>query len=318
MIGGILDTAKRLGATLKKAGACEFAGACPLCGGRDRFSINTRKEIFNCRGCGVGGDAIDLVRHVNDCSYGEALVFLGRDDFQPPKRAPAEEPKPPEDDAFVRGKIAAIVRDLVPLRGTPGEAYLRETRRIKVDAIADALERVDAIGWHSSVFFNQPDPTKPLHDLHGRSFGAIIAVMTHPVTAEPTGAISRTYVTADLQKLTKAKTLGAPRGIIRLDEDASVTYGLGIGEGIETTLSVMARGFRPCWSTGDKALMAAFPALSVIQRLTLFADHDRDGGGLKAAQEAQARWLAAGRKARVRMTPELGDLNDLREDEGAP
>ena len=205
----------------------------------------------------------------------------------------------------------------VPLRGTPGEAYLSETRRIDVDAIADLLEHVEAIGWHPSVFFNQPDSTKPLHEFHGQRFGCIVGVMTDPVTAEPTGAISRTYITADLRKLTKAKTLGSPLGIIRLDEDASVTYGLGLAEGIETTADIIARGFRPCWSTGGKSLMAAFPVIPVIQRLTLFADHDRDGGGLKAAQEAQARWLKAGREARVHMTPELGDLNDIRDEDAA-
>lgn len=25
-------------------------------GGEDRFAINTKKQVFNCRGCGIGGD----------------------------------------------------------------------------------------------------------------------------------------------------------------------------------------------------------------------------------------------------------------------
>jgi hypothetical protein len=44
----------------------------------------------------------------------------------------------------------------------------------------------------------------------------------------------------------------------------------------------------------------------------LFADHDLDGGGLK---NAQARYLAAGREAR--MTRKPGDLSDLRDEEVA-
>ena len=28
----------------------EFAGPCPHCGGTDRFSINTKDQVFNCRG----------------------------------------------------------------------------------------------------------------------------------------------------------------------------------------------------------------------------------------------------------------------------
>jgi DNA primase len=42
-----------------------FAGPCPQCGGTDRFSVNTRKQVFNCRGCGGKGDVIDLVRHID-------------------------------------------------------------------------------------------------------------------------------------------------------------------------------------------------------------------------------------------------------------
>jgi hypothetical protein len=309
---GILVVARRLGAPLKRVGACEFAGACPLCGGRDRFSINTRKDVFNCRGCGVGGDAIDLVRHVNDCSYGEALAFLGRDNFQPPKRAPAE---PKRDAALIEtdrrraARIAAIVRELVPLRGTPGEAYLRETRRIDVDAIADVLERTDAIGWHPSVFFNEPDPTKPLHEFHGRSFGAIIAIMSDPVSGKPTGAIARTYLN-DGRKVCKAKTLVAPVGIVRLTRDEDVLEGLILAEGLETALDAMADGHRPMWSTGSSGLMAAFPVLSGIEAITIIADHDANGAGERAAREAKARWRAAGREAEVFIRDKPGDYND--------
>jgi phage/plasmid primase-like uncharacterized protein len=54
----------RRGIRLKGKGA-ERYGPCPVCGGRDRFSINTRKQVFNCRGCGKGGDVLDLVQHID-------------------------------------------------------------------------------------------------------------------------------------------------------------------------------------------------------------------------------------------------------------
>ena len=31
-------------------GKIERAGPCPVCGGTDRFSINTEKQLWNCRG----------------------------------------------------------------------------------------------------------------------------------------------------------------------------------------------------------------------------------------------------------------------------
>ncbi|OLS53774.1 primase-helicase zinc-binding domain-containing protein [Rhodovulum sulfidophilum] len=55
------EVAERLGiAGLKPPQAIERVGPCPVCGGRDRFGINTARNVFNCRHCG-GGDAIALV-----------------------------------------------------------------------------------------------------------------------------------------------------------------------------------------------------------------------------------------------------------------
>lgn len=58
-------------------GKVERYGPCPKCGGTDRFSINTSKQVFNCRGCGAkGGGAIDFVMWIDECGCGEALKTL--------------------------------------------------------------------------------------------------------------------------------------------------------------------------------------------------------------------------------------------------
>lgn len=50
-----------------KLGKQEYAGPCPRCGqGKDRFSINAGKQVFNCRSCGGGRDGIGLMAHVHD------------------------------------------------------------------------------------------------------------------------------------------------------------------------------------------------------------------------------------------------------------
>ena len=49
-------------------GKVERAGACPRCGeGDDRFSVNVKKQLFNCRVCEKGGDVIDLVAFLDKC-----------------------------------------------------------------------------------------------------------------------------------------------------------------------------------------------------------------------------------------------------------
>lgn len=61
---------------IRLRGNIERAGPCPRCGGRDRFSINTKKQLFNCRGCGVGGDTIALVQHLDGCTFTAAERYL--------------------------------------------------------------------------------------------------------------------------------------------------------------------------------------------------------------------------------------------------
>ena len=208
---------------------------------------------------------------------------------QTPPRRPTDAPRDDDRDARALMFAKQIVSEMRPILGSPGETYLRDVRKIVTSAIEDVLERTDGVGWHPAVYFNEPG-----HALHGRKLGAIISVMTDMITAEPTGAISRTYI-HEGRKLGKAKTLGSPAGIVRLSQDEDVLEGLHIAEGLETALDVMAEGFRPCWSTGSTAIMAKFPVLSGIEALTIIADHDAERRGSERAASEAARPMANGR-----------------------
>ena len=66
----------------------ELVGACPHCGGEDRFSVCTRsdKQVFNCRGCDAKGDVIDLVRFLDGVDFTDAIETLtGEATPEPPK-----------------------------------------------------------------------------------------------------------------------------------------------------------------------------------------------------------------------------------------
>ena len=187
---------------------------------------------------------------------------------------------------------ARIVAEICPLISAPiALAYLDRVRKINVAAIEDVLSQVDAIGWHPAVYFNEPG-----HPLHRSKLGAIVAVMSDAMTAEPTGAISRTYLAPDGTKVGKAKTLGSPAGIVRLSPDDEVLAGLFLAEGIETALNALSIGLRPVWSTGSRVLIAKIPLLGGIEALNVIVDHDRNGAGEKAAREVEARWLGASRE----------------------
>ena len=54
----------------------ELAGPCPRCGGTDRFAINVQKNVWNCRGCGKGGDAIGLEQFLTGHDFRSAVATL--------------------------------------------------------------------------------------------------------------------------------------------------------------------------------------------------------------------------------------------------
>lgn len=55
----------------------EYMGPCPISGGKDRFSYNPRKNVWNCRGCGVGGHgALGLAGHVLGLDLRRAEDYL--------------------------------------------------------------------------------------------------------------------------------------------------------------------------------------------------------------------------------------------------
>jgi ribosomal protein L37AE/L43A len=110
----VLEIAERYGARLKRISRSspEWEGPCPVCGGRDRFSINTRKQIWNCRHCGKGGDSISLAQHLSGRSFREAVEDLAGE-TRLPTRVQAQAAKGPNvgegDDLNLR--LAAAIWD---------------------------------------------------------------------------------------------------------------------------------------------------------------------------------------------------------------
>ena len=323
----LLDVARSHGAQLKKSSS-EWIGPCPACGGSDRFSINPKTRVWNCRGFG-GGDVIDLEMHLAGSTFVEAVLALtGRGPGGPGgQREPTREEiasrlareKRRLQEAAAEAernarRAAEIVACLQPVTGTPGETYLRDARKIDVGhcAIRQALEDVETLGWSERTYFHQPDPGEPFHELHGQYLGAIVAILTDPVTAKRTEGITRTFVHQG-RKVGKAMSLGGAGrpGIIRLSPDDEVLTGLHIAEGLETALSAMMMGFSPMWAMGSTSQMAKLPVLDGIECITILADNDGNGAGECAAIKAGLRWRRAGREVHVLETPEPGDLNDL-------
>jgi P4 family phage/plasmid primase-like protien len=140
----ILDVAMRppVSAELKKR-AREHVGPCPRCAGKDRFSVNSAKQIFNCRGA-AGGDVIAMVMHCQAVSFlaacelingepppaqGTQLTDAARAAAEKARAESAERAKRRDADENLyrereRQKVGDIYKHAHPLAGSSAEDYL--------------------------------------------------------------------------------------------------------------------------------------------------------------------------------------------------
>src|SRR5690348_14900222 len=84
----------RRGIALRRSGV-ERIGPCPRCGGVDRFSINVKEGVWNCRQCkpdSISGDVIGLVEWLDGCEFVRACETLAQE--PPPKGAGEPRAKP--------------------------------------------------------------------------------------------------------------------------------------------------------------------------------------------------------------------------------
>jgi hypothetical protein len=274
----------RRGIKLRRSGANALEGPCPICGGRDRFWINTRKQRFWCRHCERGGsDAIALVRFLDGCSFPEAIRLLAGDSVR--RRRPEPPPAPaarPDDN----GTAYALARwaEGEPIAETLAYVYLeRRGLLVPVDLYCNG----EVLRFHPACPFGP-----------GERHPCLLSLWRNILTNQPQ-AIQRTALTAAGDKLGR-KALGPIAGAAaKLADDADVALALTVGEGLETSLAAMTRDhLGPAWALGSAAGIANFPVLPVIEHLTILVDNDAHHAGERAAAACSARWTAAGRSVR--------------------
>ena len=197
------------------------------------------------------------------------------------------------NDLDVASLALGIWREAVPLPGTHGAIHLK---RRGVAYTGEALR------WHPRCPFGK-----------GNRHGCIVALVRNILTNEPQ-AIHRTAIDANGIKIDR-KALGPiGGGVVKLTENSDVTTVLGIGEGIETTLSMRnlpQLEQMPLWACLTANGVASFPALPGIESIWIAADNDETGTGRRAADGLAQRLDAAGIESVILMPRTVGtDLND--------
>ena len=160
-----------------------------------------------------------------------------------------------------------------PLPGTLGEKYFVKTRKLNIKG----HDLDHAIRYHNGQVM-------------------VVALMTHPVTNEPTG-LHRTFLDTEGRKRGRMMAPGSRVGVVRVSPDEDVSYGLAITKGVEDALAILINGCGPVWAATSAGAINKFPVLAGIDCLTVFADNDSTGA--KAAHTCKARWDEAGRETHV-------------------
>ncbi|KQS71462.1 hypothetical protein ASG32_28885 [Methylobacterium sp. Leaf361] len=199
-------------------------------------------------------------------------------------------------------------------RTAPALRIWREAREAAESPVAHylahrGLDLVDDV--HAVLRFHPSCP------FAGIRTPAMVALVRNVVTNQPQ-AIHRSALMSDGRKAEvngkDRLALGSIRGgAVKVTPDEEVTTCLGIGEGIETTLSLRRLpefGASPVWSVLNAGGITSFPVLPGIECLWIAVDDDPAGRG--ASELCADRWHRAGREVFLVKSKTLGnDLNDV-------
>lgn len=297
----ILEAAQKLGATLKKSGSNEWAGPCPTCGGVDRFSVNTAKRVFNCRGSEGAGDVIAMVMHIEGVHFvpacelitGEKRPDNSRDETEAERiererrneyrinelrgRQEAQDKEAAERSRKEEEHVAKVVDRAVPIDGTHAESYIRARGLNPQRRFTGDLRFVRDLDY-----WGQPDNAGSSKPIKLGEFPALVAI----IRAFDGGiiGISQTYL--DPVDPKKLKPPGSPRnankkirgekkhGMIRLGRVGAT---MAIAEGWENALAWHQLGNGP----DDVCLAAAVDLGNLSGGATGTAPHPmkKDGDG---------------------------------------
>lgn len=291
---------------------------CPLCGGRDRFSLlkgerNEPDGRWYCRGCGYG-DGIELVKRFRGSTFPQTLrwleAYLGiehqRESFchRPEGLSEAEKTVRRRERNLAFWNAAVPLRDLS--RESPQWKYLASRGLGACDASAMLRAEAETEAWETNEAGER------------RSAGRY-PVLLAAVTDGSGGIITlhRTFLTPDGGKapLSSPKKLapGAIEdGLIRLFPPTAI---LCLAEGIETALSVHEMTGLPVWSAISLTGLRKFGEVPEgVKKIHICGDNDRSYAGAAGAYELAAR-IRRSRpdiEVAVHIPPEPGtDWNDV-------
>ena len=253
---------------------------CPICGSKKKFRIHDYNGApsWICT-CGNGG-LLSLIQETTGRDF--AAVAKEIDDRYGNKHEYKPKPKP-------KPQLAS----LSDIKGTQVERYLNSR------------------GIYTLPKYGVMYAANQYHYDNNANYGAMYSLATDYAMKE--SMIHRTYLEGGAKIEGKSKKMEKVRESQNLAVkmfDADVC--LGIGEGIESSLSASQLFKVPVWATLSTSIMKGFRAPRGVKNLVIYADNDRHGAGLAAAFDCANKNLLSKNDVvqAVVKWPESGDFND--------
>ena len=259
---GMAAIMQQLGLTgLRRMGGVEWVGPCPICGGNDRFGINTRKGQFLCRRCGNKGDVIGLVQFVMGMDFPAALDWIcgARQELSAEeiaKRALRDQEnkaRKEKDAATYRAKAIAEARDIWSSGRSTDLGPVRDYLALR--GITEGLlpRLPPCLRYVADLPYMVANPDQSSNIRWIEAFRGPVMLAAVQGQDDKLCAVHRTWfdlsqphgkaqivhpVTGDL--MPRKKIWGAKKGgAIRLHQGAATSGTMVMGEGIETTLTAL-------------------------------------------------------------------------------
>ncbi|MDR7926441.1 toprim domain-containing protein [Acidithiobacillus thiooxidans] len=285
-------------------------GACPGCGGKDRFRFDDRdgNGTFVCsqgNGDTLAGDGFILLEHVHGWTRPESFQAVKAALGLGSKIAATRSPFPLPDTGTKNvapskmnlrkelSHVKEIWGQTVPLKGTIAEKYLA-SRGILTDSIP-----IDAhLRFHRWLTQYQADGQGSFNVIHEGP--AMVALVTnvheeilgiHKTFIQPDGS-GKANVPGGNSKFLKKCVERLNGGAVRIHPPDPQSGMIGIGEGIETVLSMhtitrQKGGILPVMAALNTSLLADWVPPISARQIAILADND--SAGMHAAQKLQAR-----------------------------
>lgn len=261
---------ERLGGTVY-AGGTRWLGPGPRHSRHDQ-SLSVRMDGNRPVIWSFAGDSFtDCLRHLElDGASLDSSPDKGEYVRRQRERAKAEREERARKHAF----CASVWGETVPADFSPVATYLRDTRRIALEAMPAALRFHPgcplAYPWSDAAKEGRAGRSPAMVALVAGEDGSGIGLHVTPISdkGERRG-----------KKLLFGKPLG---GAVRLSEPGPDRH-LGLAEGLETSLAFSLLHNLPTWAALSTAGVGGFKVPGWVKKLTIAADSDDNGAGLKAS-----------------------------------